>query len=93
MTTDNAQSSRSALPQTGVACCGVEAIVSVDERGQMVLPKELRERAGIRAGDKLALVSWQQSGAVCCLALIKVDDLAAMVKAMLGPIVKQVFEE
>ena len=36
--------------------CKVEAVVSVDERGQMVLPKELRDRARIRAGDKLAVV-------------------------------------
>ena len=38
-------------------CCQVEAVVSVDERGQMVLPKEVRARAGIKPGDKLALVS------------------------------------
>ena len=52
------------------ACCGptcesmsgckVEAVISVDERGQMVLPKEMRAKAGIRAGDKLALVSWER---------------------------------
>ena len=28
----------------GVSCCKVEALVSIDERGQMVLPKELREK-------------------------------------------------
>ena len=32
-------------------CCKVQAVVSVDERGQMVLPKEIREKAGIKAGD------------------------------------------
>ena len=32
-------------------CCKLEAVVAVDERGQIVLPKDLRERAGIRAGD------------------------------------------
>jgi antitoxin PrlF len=32
-------------------------MVSVDERGQMVLPKDLREKANIKAGDKLAVVS------------------------------------
>ena len=35
-----------------MSCCKVESIVSVDERGQMVLPKEIRERAKIGAGDK-----------------------------------------
>ncbi len=29
----------------GASCCNVEAVVSVDERGQMVLPKEIREKA------------------------------------------------
>ena len=40
----------------------VESIVSIDERGQMVLPKELRDKAKIRAGDKLALISWDKGG-------------------------------
>ncbi len=39
-------------------CCQVESLVTVDERGQMVLPKGLRDRAGIKAGDKLAAISW-----------------------------------
>jgi AbrB family looped-hinge helix DNA binding protein len=38
-------------------CCGVEAVVSVDSRGQVVLPKDLRAAAGIKAGDKLAVVT------------------------------------
>ena len=44
----------------GDACCNVEAVVSIDERGQMVLPKEIREKAGIKAGDKLAVMAMQQ---------------------------------
>src|SRR4030043_2348855 len=66
-------------------CCKVESVVSVDERGQMVLPKDLREKAGIKAGDKLAVVSCGQNDAVMYLALIKVDDLSSLVKQMLGP--------
>jgi antitoxin PrlF len=66
--------------------CKVEAILSVDERGQMVLPKDIRERAAIRTGDKLALISWERNGSVCCLALIKVENLSGMVKGVLGPL-------
>ncbi|HYA33533.1 MAG TPA: HgcAB-associated protein [Candidatus Bathyarchaeia archaeon] len=66
--------------------CKVEAVVSVDERGQMVLPKELRERAHIRSGDKLAAVSCERHGEVCCISLIKVEELSATVKGFLGPI-------
>ena len=71
-------------------CCKVESVVSVDERGQMVLPKDLREKANIKAGDKLAVVSWGQNDGVMCLALIKVDDLSSLVKQMLGPVFKEI---
>ncbi|MDO8871558.1 MAG: HgcAB-associated protein [Methanoregula sp.] len=70
-------------PVTG---CKVESVLSVDERGQMVLPKDVRERAGISSGDKLALISWERDGSVCCLALMKVENLSGMVKDVLGPL-------
>ena len=66
-------------------CCEVESVATVDERGQIVLPKAVREKAGIRAGDKLALVSWKSGGA-CCITLIKAEDLAGLVEGMLGPL-------
>jgi len=72
------------------ASCKVESIVSVDERGQMVLPKELREKAKIKAGDKLAVTSWEKNGEVCCITLIKVEDMVEMVKGQLGPILKEI---
>jgi AbrB family looped-hinge helix DNA binding protein len=54
----------------------VESIVTVDDRGQMVLPKDIREKAGIKAGDKLALVTLEKNGKVCCIHLMKADELA-----------------
>ena len=33
----------------------IESIVTVDLKGQIVLPKNLRERAGFKSNDKLAL--------------------------------------
>jgi AbrB family looped-hinge helix DNA binding protein len=72
-------------------CCKVEAVVSVDDRGQMVLPKEIRDKAGIQAGDKLAIVGLERDGKVCCISLIKVEDLTEMVKGMLGPVMKEIF--
>ncbi len=74
------------LPGSAAGCCRIEALVSIDERGQMVLPKETRERAGIVPGDKLALISWEKDGSICCLALMKVDNLSGMVKDVLGPL-------
>jgi len=74
----------------GMGCLAVEAIITVDERGQMVLPKELREKAGIKSGDKFAVTSWGNNGEICCIALIKASNLETMVKSMLGPVMKDI---
>lgn len=82
-----------ALKKSDDSCCDVsdgfrvEAVVTVDERGQMVLPKDLRERAGIGPGEKVALIAWQKDGVVCCLSLVKTNALGDMVKGLLGPMV------
>ena len=76
----------------GTSCCKVEALVSVDDRGQMVLPKELREKANIRAGDKLAVMSHESQGKVCCISLIRAEDFAETLKNMLGPMMKDIFQ-
>jgi len=75
------------------ACCKVESVISVDERGQMVLPKGIRNKAGIKPGDKLAVVSWEKDSKVCCISLVKVDDLAEMIKGLLGPMMKEIITE
>lgn len=69
--------------------CSVEAVLSVDERGQMVLPKDVRKKAGIRPGDRLALITWEKDGEVCCLALMKAEGLGDMVKRVLGPLMDE----
>lgn len=74
----------------GTCCCNVVSIISVDERGQMVLPKEIRKRAKICAGDKLAVVGWEKGEEVCCISLVKVEDLADMVKDRLGPVMQEI---
>jgi antitoxin PrlF len=73
------------------SCCRVESLLSVDDRGQMVLPKDLRERANIKPGDKLAVISWEKEGEICCMALIKAEYLAEKVKDFLGPVMKNMF--
>ena len=69
--------------------CKVEAMVSVDERGQMVLPKELRDKAGIMPGDKLVALSWYKEGEVYCLSLIKADYFMGILNNMLGPMMNE----
>jgi AbrB family looped-hinge helix DNA binding protein len=71
----------------------VESIVSVDERGQMVLPKDIREKAKIRPGDKLAVVSMEKDGKICCLSLIRAEELEGMVKSVLGPVIDDIFKK
>lgn len=73
-----------------MGCCRVEAVISVDERGQMVLPKEIRERAKIDAGDKLAVINWEKDGKICCILLIKAEEFSGMIKDMLGPMMEEI---
>jgi antitoxin PrlF len=72
-------------------CCDrlkVQALVNIDDRGQMVLPKDVRDKAGIRGGDKLALTTIERDGRVCCLLLTRADDLVQIVQSTLGPVAK-----
>ena len=75
------------VEKTGT-CCHVVSLITIDERGQMVLPKDLRDKAKIKAGDKLAIITWEKDGEICCITLIKADDLATGVKEFLGPVMK-----
>lgn len=78
-------------------CCDsglkVESVIAVDDRGQMVLPKEIRKKARIRAGDKLAVVTWEKDGEVCCISLVKADELVQQMKGLLGPMMKEMTAE
>jgi AbrB family looped-hinge helix DNA binding protein len=81
-------------------CCNnvcnfqIESVVRFDDRGQFVLPKDLREKADIEAGDKLAVISCEdENGEVCCLTVMKSDKLQGMVKDFLGPMFKEIVED
>ena len=67
----------------------IEAVVSCDERGQLVLPKDLRRRLGIAAGEKLALMNFKTSDDDFCLTLIKAEALNNLIKEYLKPVVQQ----
>lgn len=72
------------------SCCQIMAVITVDERGQMVLPKEIRDMLGIKAGDKLAAVAMGSEGRKCCLSLMKVDELEEGVRIKLGPVLDEI---
>lgn len=68
----------------------IEAIVSCDDRGQVVLPKDLRKKMNIASGDKLAIVSCKSGDQICCLTIFKANELSNQVKAFLGPLMKDI---
>ena len=75
------------------SCCSIDAIISIDGRGQIVLPKDLREKADINAGDKFTVISWHSGGKVCCISLIKAEAFADTVKDMLGPMLGEIVKQ
>lgn len=75
----------------GNECCKIDAVVTVDAKGQIVLPKDLRVKADISANDKLAVIAVEREGNVCCIVMVKADALGSTVKCMLGPILNEAF--
>lgn len=73
-------------------CYKIDAVVSVDAKGQIVLPKDLREKAKIKPSDKLAIIGFERDGEVCCIIMLKVDALEGTVKNMLGPVFRNAFK-
>lgn len=74
-------------------CLKVQALVGIDDRGQMVLPKEIREKAGIQGGDKLALTTIEREGKICCILLTKSDELVQVVQSTLGSVARDLIQE
>ncbi len=70
--------------------CRIDAVVTVDTRGQIVLPKDLREKANIKPNEKLALVACEKDGEVCCITMIKAERLVGAVTKALGPLLKSI---
>ena len=73
-------------PCSSADTCKMEAILTIDDRGQIVIPKDVRENLNMRSGEKLALVSWNCGEETCCLVLIRSENLSGMVKDALSPL-------
>jgi antitoxin PrlF len=73
--------------------CRIDAVITMDAKGQIVLPKGLREKANIKANDKLAVVACEKNGEVCCITIIKADRLVGAVTKTLGPLLKAVTKQ
>jgi len=79
-------------PKAKMMCCCVEAIISMDGRGQVVLPKNVRKKANLKAGDKFAVITSESQGGACCIMLLKADDFSDTIKVVLGPMMKDIME-
>lgn len=72
--------------------CRMVAVIAMDGRGQIVLPKSLRDKADMKEGDRFCVVSSEEDDKVCCISLLKADEIDETVKDILGPIMKDIVD-
>ncbi len=65
----------------------------MDAKGQIILPKDLRERANIKPNDKIAVVACEKDSEVCCIMMVKAERLVGAVSKTLGPLLKGVTKQ
>ncbi|HSQ48274.1 MAG TPA: HgcAB-associated protein [Candidatus Deferrimicrobiaceae bacterium] len=70
--------------------CRIDAVITMDAKGQIVLPKDLREKANFTPNDKIAVVACEKQGEVCCIMMVKAEKLVGAVTKTLGPLLKGV---
>lgn len=58
----------------------IDAIATLDARGQIVLPKSAREALGIGPGSKLAVVIKRRGATPCCITLMPASQLEDRVR-------------
>ncbi|XHH09368.1 MAG: HgcAB-associated protein HgcC [Candidatus Bathyarchaeia archaeon] len=73
--------------------CKIDAVISIDAKGQIVLPKDVREKANLNPNDKIAIVTCEKNGEVCCIMMLKAEKLQGAVTKTLGPLLKAVTQE
>jgi len=73
--------------------CRIDAVITMDAKGQIVLPKDLREKANFKPNDKIAIVTCEKNGEVCCIMMIKAERLVGAVTKTLGPLLKGVTKQ
>jgi antitoxin PrlF len=81
-----------------MTCCGdetcrIDSVINIDAKGQIVLPKDLREKANIKPNDKLAVVACEKQGEVCCIMLIKAERFVSAVTQTVAPLIKSLTKE
>jgi AbrB family looped-hinge helix DNA binding protein len=65
----------------------------MDAKGQIVLPKDLREKANLKPDEKIAVVACEKDGEVCCIMMLKAEKLQSAITKTLGPLLKSVTKQ
>jgi len=65
----------------------------MDAKGQIILPKDLREKANLKPNEKIAVVACEKDGEVCCIMMLKAEKLQGAVTKTLGPLLKSVTKQ
>jgi antitoxin PrlF len=78
------------MSSCGNDTCRIDAVITIDVKGQIVLPKDLREKANFKPNDKIAVVACEKDGEVCCIMMLKAEKLQGAVTKTLGPLLKGV---
>ena len=73
--------------------CRIDAVVTMDAKGQIVLPKDLREKANFKPNEKIAVVASEKDGEVCCIMMIKAEKLGGAVTKTLAPLLKGITKQ
>lgn len=74
-------------------CCRIDAVVTMDAKGQIVLPKGLREKANLKPNDKLAVVACEKNNEVCGIMMVKAESFRSALSETLGPLFKDILKE
>lgn len=72
------------------SCCEIEAVVSFDERGQLVFPKDVRKKFNLKAGEKFLMISCTNEAGLCCFTMVKTTAVNKMVGNAINPMLKNI---
>lgn len=68
-------------------CCRIEALISMDARGQILLPKDVRKKVGWKPGIKLAVITYESGEGFSRITLAEAEEFMETARQMLGPMV------
>ena len=61
------------------------AVTKIDDRGQVVIPKDIRDSLGWSKNEKIAIITRKNpEGKSCCVMLVHVDSLADYIKGFVN---------